>query len=257
MTLADTCPPPSPAPPPADTFGLPCATGWPEIDAKGMIEVDLLMVHSLGITLAQMMENAGRALATLALRRYLGGTSAPRRVLVLAGSGGNGGGALVAARRLAGWGAEVSLVLAQAREAMRGVSALQMQILEQTGLWAGPLPEAAPDLIIDGLVGYSLRGAPRGRVAELIGWANASAAPVLALDVPTGFDAATGELHAPHMRADATLTLACPKRGMAAASHAVGALYLADISVPPGLFARLSTPLVVPRFDAGDLLRLG
>jgi hypothetical protein len=44
---------------------------------------------------------------------------------------------------------------------------------------------------------------------------------------------------------------------MAAASHAVGALYLADISVPPGLFARLSTPLVVPRFDAGDLLRLG
>jgi len=114
------------------------------------------------------------------------------------------------------------------------------------------------DLILDGLVGYSLRGRPRGRAAQLIAWANAQAAPTLSLDVPSGFDAANGNILDPAMVADATLTLALPKRGLMAAAlaQAVGALYLADISVPPGLYARLPEPLAVPPFATGDILRL-
>ena len=159
-----------------------------------MTEVDLLMVHSLGITLPQMMENAGRALAHLARVRYFGGDARGRRVVVLAGAGGNGGGALVAARRLACWGAMVQIVLAQDADTMADVPGQQLAILAQMGLVPGKVTEGPVDLILDGLVGYSLRGMPRGRVADLIGWANENAAPVLALDVPSGFDAVQGTL---------------------------------------------------------------
>ncbi|MBW6507226.1 MAG: NAD(P)H-hydrate epimerase [Rhodobacteraceae bacterium] len=238
-----------------DEFGFPLGQGWPAIDARGMTEVDLLMVHSYGITLPQMMENAGLLLATLARARFLGGNAEGRRVVVLAGAGGNGGGALTAARRLASWGAEVTLVLAQEPSALTPVPALQLGILREMGLHPAEVPDIPPDLIIDGLVGYSLRGDPRGRAAELIGWANASPAPVLALDVPSGFDAASGALRAPAMTADATLTLALPKAGLAQCP-ATGALYLADISVPPALYARLSVPLAVPGFGQGTILRL-
>jgi NAD(P)H-hydrate epimerase len=234
------------------------AGNWPEIDTKGMIEVDLLMVHSLRISLVQMMENAGRALAALARDRYLGGDARGRHVAVLAGAGGNGGGALTAARRLAAWGARVSVVLAQEPGAMTAAPAAQLSILAQMGVHPGAVPEAPVDLILDGLVGYSLRGAPHGAVAGLIGWANAQPAPTLALDVPSGFDARQGLALAPMIAADATLTLALPKRGLAAPElrPCVGTLFLADISVPPALYLRLSRPLVVPPFAQGDIVQL-
>jgi NAD(P)H-hydrate epimerase len=241
-----------------DDFGFPIASGFPAIDAPGMTEVDLLMVHSYGIALPQMMENAGRALALVARRRYLPGDLAGRQVVVLAGSGGNGGGAMVAARRLAGWGAQVSLVLSADANTLRGVPADQFAILTAMGIVPVELPTESTDLILDGMTGYSLRGAPSGRAAELIDWANRQTAPTLALDVPSGFDAISGTIHQPTIRADATLTLALPKLGLQASAitNTVGALYLADISVPPGLYRRLSPPLDVPPFASGDILRL-
>lgn len=241
-----------------DPFGFPILGGWPEIDATGMAEVDLLMVETYGITLPQMMENAGRALALLARDRFLDGRVSGRAVTVLAGSGGNGGGALTAARRLAGWGARVTLVLSGPVAELAPVTGQQLEILKRMGLGPSDVPHGHPDLILDGLIGYSLRGPPRGRAAELIRWANASPARVLALDVPSGFDARAGALSADAVHAAATLTLALPKRGLASLSvkHAVGDLYLADISVPPGLYERLTSPRVVPPFAAADILRL-
>lgn len=238
-----------------DDFGFPVARNWPTIDADGMIEVDRLMVENYGVSLPQMMENAGRALATLARARFLGGDPRERRVVALAGSGGNGGGVLTAARRLACWGADVSIGLAQDAAAMAPVPAQQLAILEQMGLHSEALPGEKVDLILDGLIGYSLCGAPRGRMAELIFWANSAPAPVLSLDVPSGFDVASGKTLAPSIEAVATLTLAAPKAGLAECD-AAGDLYLADISVPPALYGRLSPPLSAPSFHAGDVLRL-
>ena len=99
----------------------------PAVTVAQMREIDRLMVDELGITLEQMMENAGRALAELARRtlRDLPG----RRITVLAGPGGNGGGALVAARRLAIWGAEVSVALASPPAQMHPVPAHQLAIV--------------------------------------------------------------------------------------------------------------------------------
>ncbi|MDE3027357.1 MAG: NAD(P)H-hydrate epimerase [Paracoccaceae bacterium] len=237
-----------------DPFGFPFAGTWPTIAADGMAEVDRLMVEGYGISLPQMMENAGRALATLAWRRFLACGGA-RRVTILAGSGGNGGGALTAARRLAGWGADLTVVLAHDRASMAPVPAQQLKILECMGLRPTPTPPGDADLIVDGLIGHSLQGAPRGRIAELIGWANASLTPVLSLDVPSGFDSSTGQALVPSVQAAATLTLALPKAGLADCA-ATGDLYLADISVPPDLYRRLVPTLVVGPFEKGDILRL-
>lgn len=239
-----------------DAFGFAKTCGWPAIDTAGMAEVDQLMIDTYAISLPQMMENAGRALAVLARDRFFGGMVAGRQIVVLAGAGGNGGGVLTSARRLAGWGAQVRIVLAKEPAAMTPVTGQQLAILHAIGIKPTSEVGAAPDLILDGLIGYSLRGAPVGRTADLIYWANSYPAPVLSLDVPSGFDAQTGTLLAPSIRADATLTLALPKRGMAQASEAVGDLYLADISVPPGLYERLEHPVAVPGFGAGDILRL-
>ena len=86
---------------------------YPPISVAQMVEVDRLMIDVYGITLLQMMENAGRSLA--AVGRYtVGGDMAGRRMVVLVGRGNNGGGGLAAARHLANAGAEVSVALAAA-----------------------------------------------------------------------------------------------------------------------------------------------
>jgi NAD(P)H-hydrate epimerase len=112
------------------------------------------------------------------------------------------------------------------------------------------------DLVLDGLLGYSQAGPPRGRTARLI---QASAGRrVLALDVPSGLELTTGRLHTPHVVAAATLTLAAPKHALRApgTAAAVGQLYLADISVPPGVWARLG--LVPPSaFGTHTIVRIG
>ena len=244
----------------------------PAITAEQMAAVDRAMVDDHGIALVQMMENAGRALAHLSRVRFLGGDPRGRRVAVLTGAGGNGGGALVCARRLHGWSARVPVVSAVADHAVGGVSRHQLAVARRLGIPTHTAPAAAeaqtagdaasdwsPNLIIDGLIGYSLRGAPRDAFGGLIRWANDQPAPTLALDVPSGLDATTGTAHDPAIRAAATLTLALPKTGLrapAAATH-VGELYLADISVPPGLYARPGLELAVgPLFAAHDILRL-
>ena len=237
--------------------------GVPYLTTEQMREVDRVMVEEYGIVLLQMMENAGRGLARLARDRFLGGDAWGRRVTVLAGRGGNGGGGLVCARRLVGWGAAVRVVPAGEPERLGEVPRHQLAILERMGVpveVAGDdaeLPSA--DLIIDALIGYSLSGPPRGVSAALIRKANTAAASVLSLDVPSGVDTATGAVYEPAIEATATLTLALPKEGLRAdeARRQVGELYLADIGVPPALYARPPIGLDVGHvFAEDDLLRV-
>ena len=235
----------------------------PDLTTAQMVEVDRAMVEDYGIALTQMMENAGRNLAHLARVQLLDGNPQKRNIVVMAGAGGNGGGALVCARRLHNWGARVSVLLSKAEEQFDGVPAQQLAILRKMQVAIQAAAEASfpdtPDLIIDGLIGYSLHGDPRGAAADLIRWANQQSAPVLSLDVPSGFDGATGRARTPSVAATATLTLALPKQGMRDAANAavVGQLYLADISVPPALYSRPPLLLEIGKiFAQSDILRL-
>jgi NAD(P)H-hydrate epimerase len=215
----------------------------PALTTDQMREVDRIMIEELHIELTQMMENAGRGLADLAMRRF-----APASVVVLAGLGGNGGGGLVAARHLANRDAAVSVVASSADHEMTPAAAHQLDIVRRMGLDVTADPSPAK-LVVDALIGYSLRGDPVGRVAELIEWANAANAPVLALDVPSGLDATTGGAANPSVAATATLTLALPKLGLLSAQQ-VGELYLADISVPSVVYERMG--ILVPKLFTED-----
>ena len=235
----------------------------PDLTTEQMIEVDRAMIADYGIELIQMMENAGRNLAHLARERFLDGSPPGKHVVVLAGRGGNGGGALVCARRLANWGAVVEVRLTREPGDFEGVPAHQLGILSRIQLPITP-PGATPffsestdiDLVIDGMIGYSLSGAPRGPAAEMIRWANGQRAPILALDAPSGMDTATGQVFDPSINAVATLTLALPKKGLRSGLAQVGELYLADISVPPALYEQCLDLEVGNLFAESDIVRL-
>lgn len=235
----------------------------PHLTTDQMREVDRAMIEDYGIDLVQMMENAGRHLAQLARVRFLGGDVRGASVVVCAGSGGNGGGAITCARRLACWGAAVEVILSNP-DGMTPVPARQLRAAEGAGVRVSRVDELADrrtgaDLLIDGVIGYSLIGAPTGDAAALIRWLNEHPAGVVSLDVPSGLDSTTGEPFDPAVRATATMTLALPKVGLrtAPARGHVGELYLADISVPPSLYARppLGIELTTP-FSGADLVRL-
>ena len=231
------------------------------ITTEQMREVDRLMIDDYGIELIQMMENAGRNLAALSRVRFLGGEPAGKHVLVLAGSGGNGGGGLVAARWLHNWGANLHVITTKFMDEIKGVPAHQLNILQKLGVqvyWPDEVESHPPaDLILDTIIGYSLQGAPRGASADLIKLANSSGTSILSLDVPSGIDSTTGKIYEPAIQATATMTLALPKTGLLV-DHAqpwVGELYLADISVPPELYERLGLE-VRPIFGDEEIIRL-
>jgi NAD(P)H-hydrate epimerase len=218
----------------------------PPISVAQMREVDRLTSKQYGIALLQMMENAGRSLAALA-RHRLGGSAAGAHVVVLVGPGNNGGGGLAAARHLANAGADVFVALSQPPPLPGEVPERQRRALERMGVAGSDRAVveaalsahlAAADLILDALIGYSLRGAPREPIATLIRAANDGRAPALALDLPSGLDGNGGDMREPTIRAEATLTLAWPKTGLLARSAApcVGTLWLADISVPAAAY---------------------
>ncbi len=229
----------------------------PALTTAQMVEVDRLMIEEYHVELIQMMENAGRNLALLA-KRLLDGDIVDRPIVVLAGRGNNGGGGLVAARHLLNWGAWVQVVTTHPADDYRDIPRHQLSILQAMGAplaWADEGWELPPcDLVIDALIGYGLRGDPRGPARNLIELANSLRAPILSLDAPSGIDTAGGQLFTPHMRAAATMTLALPKTGLlsAEAQAVSGDLYLADISVPPELYDHLD--LDVPPLFARDTI---
>jgi NAD(P)H-hydrate epimerase len=234
----------------------------PAVTAAQMREVDRLMVETYGVTLLQMMELAGYALADL-VRVHLDRTVAGKGVVVAAGNGNDGGGGLVAARHLSNWGAAVT-VLVESEEGTSDVPRRHWETLarlpvdRREGTTALEfLTHARADLIVDALIGYGLKGHPHGWAAEAITGINAQPAPIIALDIPSGLEATTGQPARPCISAATTLTLALPKTGLltrSARPH-VGALYLADIGVPPALLTHLHLD-VGPIFDRRSLLRL-
>ena len=198
-----------------------------------MREIDRIAIEEVGPNLFQMMENAGRNLASVALDMLPAGRT--RTVLVLAGTGGNGGGGLAAGRHLANHGVRVLTSLTSAYR-LGEVPAAQLALLRHAGGEVTTTPPAEVDLVVDALIGYSLRGAPTGVGAELIEWVASVDAPILSLDVPSGLEATTGETPGAVVAADRTLTLALPKTGLC--HPAAGALTLGDIGIPAEVYRR-------------------
>jgi NAD(P)H-hydrate epimerase len=217
------------------------------VSVDEMREIDRVAVEETGPTLLQMMEHAGLELALSALE-MLGDGWADSRVVVLAGSGGNGGGGLCAARHLATRGVEVLAVLSRPAAAMEGAVAEQLRTLAEAPArvipWSDAFDVGSADLVIDAVIGYSLRDVPAGPAMALIRASQAAAAPVLSLDVPSGLDPDTGEAPGVAVRPERTLTLALPKLGLRRDN--AGDLWLGDLGIPPGVYARAGLAFASP-----------
>ncbi|MFF4332408.1 NAD(P)H-hydrate dehydratase [[Kitasatospora] papulosa] len=204
---------------------------------------------------------AGLAVACCDLLRRNGRVYGSR-VLLLVGSGDNGGDTLYAGARLARRGAGVRALLTSPdkvhRQAMAALLAAGGQVLGGPPLGAlGPV-----DLVVDGITGIGGRGGLRPEAAELVRAVTAGHVPVLAVDLPSGVEADTGEVLGEAVRADATVTFGTYKPGLLvdpAAGHA-GALRLVDIGLAEELpdrpdlealqYADVAALLPVP--DAGS-----
>ncbi len=239
--------------------------GIPYITTEQMREVDRAMIDDFGITLLQMMENAGRNLADVVIQTELGGNPQGRRVVVTAGPGGNGGGGLVAARHLHNHGCEVLVVLVGPEERISGAVHHQLNILRNSGVaieFAGVGQKSSfigdAEVVIDALFGYSLSGPPREPAASLIRLINESNTPVVSNDVPTGIDTTSGTVHEPAIRATATVTIALPKTGLLSsdAKLLIGDLYLSDIAVPPELYRAMPNVSVPTIFASSHVVKM-
>jgi len=219
----------------------------PLVTGPQMAAVDTAMVEVCGLELMQVMETAGRAVAIVARRLWLqdgdGGA-----MVILCGSGGNGGDGFVCGRYLHGWGIPVELWPMRPPAEMRGLAGHQLEVCRRIGMTIvepnrRPVFDGA-GLVIDGLFGFGLSAPPRDRAAALIQAANAAPAPILAIDIPSGIDSTTGVAMEPAIAAAWTLTLGLPKTGLLRASgpdHA-GRVIVADIGIPAAAYRAVGIP---------------
>jgi NAD(P)H-hydrate epimerase len=238
----------------------------PTVSAIEMREIQRVAQEEYGVDILQIMENAGRAIAILALQ-MLGGRGRGQRVSVLAGGGNTGGAGLCAVRHLVNWGVDAEGIFAEVESETSFLARRQLQILRYAGIMSPADEELSEytleerllqsDLVIDALAGYGLQGSPTGMIAAAVELVMSTRRPILAVDVPTGLNATTGEISEPAIRAVTTLTLDLPKRGclVPGARDVVGTLYLADLGIPRIVHERLGLRLGAV-FSEGPLIRL-
>src|SRR6516164_928290 len=190
-----------------------------------MAEADRLTIEggTAGLTL---MENAGKAVA----QAVSGRQSAGGRVVVLAGPGNNGGDGFVAARLLAERGYAVTVLLAGALHKLKGDAAAAAKTWSSGVALAKPNELAGADIIIDALFGAGLDRAVGGLAHTMIEAVNAQAAPVIAVDLPSGINGTTGAVMGAAIKAQQTVTFFRKKPG-----HLLmpGRAYCGKVSVAP------------------------
>ncbi len=220
------------------------------LSADEMREVDRLTTARYGIPSVTLMEIAGLSVAEFIAQRWP--KFAQQRVVVLCGKGNNGGDGFVVARHLLELGAKPEVYLFAAPEEMRGDAATNckrwqdvsgaLRLARNSGDLQDikPVLEAA-DVIVDALLGTGTRGAVEGFYAEAIEAVNKRRGPVrsavVAVDIPSGLAADTGEAMGACMNATFTVTFTAPKTGMilGTASDHTGQVVVRDIGSPPEL----------------------
>ncbi|WP_416885786.1 NAD(P)H-hydrate dehydratase [Marinospirillum sp.] len=214
--------------------------GWPLYSAAAIQTLDRLAIET-GVSGFSLMQAAARQAWQLAQRHW----PSCQRLAVICGTGKNGGDALMLAVFAQRAGVEVDLYLAQPMQLQIEEVALAWQAIQEAGLKpqllaAQEVDLAGYDLVVDGLLGVGLQAALRPPYAEWIERINLSGCPVLALDLPSGLNANTGQPSPIAVVADLTLTFIGWKLGLftGRGRDYVGALFLADLGVP----ARVTSP---------------
>jgi ADP-dependent NAD(P)H-hydrate dehydratase / NAD(P)H-hydrate epimerase len=201
-----------------------------------MREADRLSIAG-GVAGLTLMENAGKAVAqAVSARQRPGG-----RVVVLAGPGNNGGDGFVAARLLAERGYGVKIVLAGALDKLTGDAAAAAKAWDQGVAPANPEALAGADIVIDALFGAGLDRPVSGLAQAMIEAVNAQAAPVIAVDLPSGINGTTGAVMGTAVKAEQTVTFFRKKAGhvLMPGRAYCGDVLVAPIGIPDTVLARI------------------
>ncbi len=172
-----------------------------------------------GISLLQLMENAGHHVATEVSSRFQKGES----VAIFCGLGGNGGDGFVAARHLANLGFKVAIILSgrgidiSHEAALKNFLALKsmrerISVLEVTDSCL--IPNIDAGIIIDGLLGTGTKGKLKPPILQLVEQINSLSGFKIAIDIPTGIDSDSGEVLGNAVKADVTVTFHGLKSGL-------------------------------------------
>jgi len=217
------------------------------ITPEKMREIDRRTQEEFGIPATILMENAGRAVFQTAMEMLSG--KQEKKATVVCGRGNNGGDGFVAARHLMNNGIDVSIFLVVGARELRGEAEANYHRAEKVAQTMGKVIEVLNEenlalfedevegtsLIIDGMFGTGLArevGEPEKGIIQLI---NDSEKPVLAVDVPSGLDAANGKVLGVCIKATKTVTFARPKTGFIGNEKYTGETITADISIPRSL----------------------
>ncbi len=245
----------------------------PVFTAQEMAELDRRVIDDLGLPGMVLMETAARGVFSAALEllyeeygaaipildildeseeesdcdcEYFADLPAKhialgRKIKIYCGKGNNGGDGLAAARMLDSAGAEVEVALLARGEDLTGDARANYELAVKLEI---PLIEEArgeelivPDhchLVIDALLGTGISGEAKGTIAEAIEEINDAPCPVISIDIPSGVEGSTGKAEGPAVSADATVTMAALKRGLALSPgrELAGDVSIVDIGAP-------------------------
>jgi hydroxyethylthiazole kinase-like uncharacterized protein yjeF len=225
-----------------------------------------------GVSLLQLMENAGRNVALEIASRF----PKEQKIAIFCGLGGNGGDGFVAARHLLSQGFQVSVILAGKGKDIRHEAAsknwcvlqpLSESIKIQEITDSSAIPKVDAEVVVDALLGTGTKGKLKPPITQIVEYINGLAAFKIAVDVPTGIDSDTGEVLGTAVKANVTVTFHRAKTGLRAAKKYVGELVVRDIGLPqeiekfagPGdvLLAKKLRTASAHKGDFGRLLVIG
>ena len=208
-----------------------------------MADLDRQTIEQVGIPGMVLMENAADGCARAIVDRWP--DQVGRGVVVAAGPGNNGGDGHVIARKLANRGIPVKVLLLADPGRVKGDARTNLDLLPSFGVEVVQLANSEAvaaarthlahcGLVVDALFGTGLERPLRGRFADMVGGINATGKPVMAVDIPSGVNASTGEVLGCAVAADLSVTFCRPKRGhfLFPGAACCGDVEVVDIGVP-------------------------
>jgi hydroxyethylthiazole kinase-like uncharacterized protein yjeF len=211
------------------------------VTAEEMRIIDRKTIEGYGIPGAVLMERAGFSVTSMIKQVF-----SPRKVIIMSGSGNNGGDGLVVARNLYNEGWDVKVFLTVKIEDLKGDALLQYRVANKLGLKIYPINDFLTQhsslitrhcIIVDALLGTGLSKNVTGLLSEVINLINRSNVPIISVDIPSGISSDNGQIMGEAVRADYTVTFGLPKRGhllYPGAQHS-GKLFIEDIGFPEEL----------------------
>jgi len=210
------------------------------ITAEEMRQIDRETIEGCGIPGVVLMERAGLAVASKIKELY-----GRKKIIIVSGSGNNGGDGLVVARNLHNEGWDVRVFLTSRPEDLKGDALSQykaavkfgVDIQPIKGLLTNPSIITHHSIIVDAILGTGLSKNVTGTLSEIISLLNKSKKPIISVDIPSGISSDNGQVMGEAVKADYTVTFGLPKRGhlLYPGAEYSGKLFIEDIGFPEKL----------------------